>query len=283
MVKIKNPLLSLRASGLVGAISYVRRRKTDIAEKTPVVPDAKSLAQLSWRHMYLKAVALWHALSVAEKEDWESQARSRHMTGFAWFMSQALKPNPGLYLPLQGGTMSGDIDMAKHRLLRLPAPADPQEAIRLAEYTANIAPYLYNECCRAYHSADQFTVTGVWKALDFNSERWDTDNMHDLVVNNWRITCQTAGKYIVSVRVRWEQNAVGNRQLVLYINNAVVAGRSIVEAINGLATDDGLTSTCDLGVGDYVNVNVWQDSGGGLNILSKLAYSPEFMAQRVGA
>ncbi|GAH93186.1 unnamed protein product, partial [marine sediment metagenome] len=101
--------------------------KTNVAEKTPVVPDQKTLAQLSWRHMYQKAVALWHALSAEEKLDWESQARRKHMTGFAWFMSQALKPNPGLYLPLQGGTMAGDIDMSKNRLLKLPLPIDPQE------------------------------------------------------------------------------------------------------------------------------------------------------------
>lgn len=77
--------------------------------------------------MYQKAVALWHALSVDEKAEWEALARPRHMTGFAWFMSQALKPNPGLYLPLQGGTMAGDIDMSKHRILRLPLPSDTQE------------------------------------------------------------------------------------------------------------------------------------------------------------
>ncbi|MBA7661274.1 hypothetical protein ES703_69289 [subsurface metagenome] len=129
MTKIKNPLLSLGAvGGVAKAIAFVRRRKTNIVEAYPVPTDVKSLAQLSWRHMYQKAVALWHALSAAEQQDWESAARPKHMTGFAWFMSQALKPNPGLYLPLQGGIMAGDIDMAKHRLLKLPLPSDAQEA-----------------------------------------------------------------------------------------------------------------------------------------------------------
>ncbi|GAH93182.1 unnamed protein product, partial [marine sediment metagenome] len=43
VVKIKNPLLSLGARGLVGPLSYLRRRKTNVAEKTPVVPDQKTL------------------------------------------------------------------------------------------------------------------------------------------------------------------------------------------------------------------------------------------------
>ncbi len=121
MSKLKNPLLSLGAVGrLTKDLVFTRRRKVDILEKKPVPYDAKSLAQLSWRHMYLKAVTLWHALSAAEKQEWESLARPKHMTGFAYFISLALKPNPGLYLPLQGGTMAGDIDMASHSILNLP-------------------------------------------------------------------------------------------------------------------------------------------------------------------
>ncbi|MBA7581704.1 hypothetical protein ES708_23613 [subsurface metagenome] len=49
------------------------------------------------------------------------------MTGFAWFVSQALKPNPGLYLPLQGGTMSGDIDMAGHNIFNAEFPTVTKE------------------------------------------------------------------------------------------------------------------------------------------------------------
>ncbi len=77
--------------------------------------------------MFTKCVDLWHLLSEEEKQIWESLARPLHMTGYAWFISQCLRPNPGIYLPLQGGTMSGNIDMAKNRLLKLPEPIDHQE------------------------------------------------------------------------------------------------------------------------------------------------------------
>lgn len=141
MAKLKNPFFSFSAQGALGkAITFVTRRGTHIAESTPVVPDAKTLAQLSWRHMFQKVVALWHALSAAEKLEWESLARPHHMTGYAWFISQCLKPNPGIYLPLQGGTMSGDINMDKNRLLKLPAPSDTQEAATKAYVDALIAP-----------------------------------------------------------------------------------------------------------------------------------------------
>ncbi|MBA7581025.1 hypothetical protein ES708_22924 [subsurface metagenome] len=140
MAKLKVPLLSLSAQGRLGkAISFVRRRGKNIAEKKPVVPDAKTLAQLSWRHMFQKVVVLWHALSAAEKLEWESLARPKHMTGYAYFLSQCLRPNPGIYLPLQGGKMSGDVDMDKNRLLKLPTPVDGQEADNLTARDAAIA------------------------------------------------------------------------------------------------------------------------------------------------
>jgi len=122
MAKLKNPLVSLSATGrLTKALSLSRRKRLNIITTTPLPKDVRSLAQLSWRHMYQKAIALWNALSQAEKDEWESLARSRHMPGIAYFLSQALKPNPGLYLPLQGGTMAGDIDMDGHLILNCPS------------------------------------------------------------------------------------------------------------------------------------------------------------------
>ncbi|MBA7553722.1 hypothetical protein ES705_46321 [subsurface metagenome] len=129
MTKLKNPLLSFGATGRLGKLfSLAKRQGRHIIERRPIPVDAKSPAQLFNRHMFTKCVDLWHLLSEAERQQWESLARPLHMTGYAWFISQCLRPNPGIYLPLQGGTMSGNIDMAKNRLLKLPAPTDPQEA-----------------------------------------------------------------------------------------------------------------------------------------------------------
>ncbi|GAI43353.1 unnamed protein product, partial [marine sediment metagenome] len=56
------------------------------------------------------------------------------------FVSQCLRPNPGIYLPLQGGTMTGNIDMDTNRILDLPDPIVNQEPATKAYTDAVILP-----------------------------------------------------------------------------------------------------------------------------------------------
>ncbi len=115
MAKLKAPLLSFLATGnLAKILAFRRRGKTTVAESYPFPMDRKSTEQLTWRTVFQMAVEWWHQLSPAEHLEWEALARPRHMTGYALFLSTALKPNPGIYLPLIGGAMKGDIDMAGH-------------------------------------------------------------------------------------------------------------------------------------------------------------------------
>ncbi|MBA7592277.1 hypothetical protein ES708_34455 [subsurface metagenome] len=283
MVKLKSPLLSLGARGLVGSICYLTRRKTKIAEKTPVVPDAKSLAQLSWRHMYQKAVALWHALSADEKREWERTATPRHMTGFAWFMSQCLRPNPSIYLPLQGGTMQGIIEMANYHIHGLPAPVHLQDPLRRQDYVDYIQPFLYAHGARVYHSLDQSIPNFTWYTLAFDSERYDTDDIHDTVTNNSRLTCQTAGKYVISGSIVWSMDATGDRSIHIRLNGSIYLVYQTIRAPASMMASMCLTTIYDLAVDDYVELRAFHNLGNGLTIYEWSNYSPEFMMQRIGA
>lgn len=140
MPLLKKPFLSFSAFGRLGKLFTVRRRKRDhILENIPFPTDARSPAQLIWRTMYQACTSLWHDLSIVERQQWESSARPLHMTGYAWFISQCLKPNPGIYLPLAGGTMTGDIDMDANKIEDLPAPVAASEPTRKAELDAHEA------------------------------------------------------------------------------------------------------------------------------------------------
>lgn len=283
MAKIKNPLLSLGAIGrLTKAITFKHKHKTNIVEITPFPPDAKSLAQLSWRTMYQKAIALWHALSPAEKEDWESQARRRHMTGYAWFLSQALKPNPGLYLPLTGGVMSGDIDMAANRILDIIDPVLAQEPVTKQYFEDHLPAGGYTKGAHVYHNANQTITTGVNTILAFNSERYDTDTIHNNITNNSRLTCKTAGKYILIAVIRWAGNATSTRSILLRHNGSLLIGVHSMQGFTGDDNSEIAATIYDLAINDYVEVRARQNSGGNLNVNSQNAITPEFMMQRIG-
>lgn len=283
MAKLKKPLLSLGARGGLGkAISFVKRGGRSIAEKKPEIPDARTLAQLSWRHMYQKAVALWHALSPAEKQEWESLARPKHMTGFAWFVSQALKPNPGLYLPLQGGKMAGDIDMDGNKIENLPDPTADQEPATKKYHDDNLPAGPYTQGCRVWNNFNQTFLTGIYDFVNFTNEEYDTDTMHDLVVNPERITIKTAGIYIITFHAKWASNTTGYRRAGIILNASTWKAEQRLDAPNTTNVSHNITTHLQLSIGDYLRARAYQNSGGDLNMLHSTHYSPYFMAQRVG-
>jgi len=89
--------------------------------------------------MYQQCTTLWNLLSPAEKKEWDTLARPKHMPPYAMFMSCCLKPNPGVYLPLAGGTMSGPIAMTTNKITGLGDPTSPQDAATRLFTLAQIA------------------------------------------------------------------------------------------------------------------------------------------------
>jgi len=267
---------------LTRAITLTRRRKVDIAEKTPDLVDAKSYQQLSWRTMFLMARDLWHDLSAVEKRAWEAAGTARHMTGYAWFISQALRPNPGIYLPLLGGTMQGDIDMASFRALALPAPTIDQEAATKKYVDEAEARATYTEGARVYHSESLTITNATWTSLTFNREIFDTDAIHDPVTNNSRLTCKTAGIYIIISQLVIYYNAVGVRANHIRLNLTTnLATSDVIPTSATLYTASVAACIYPLIVGDFVESLVYQNSGGGLTAIG-LIEGFSLMMQRVG-
>jgi len=138
--------------------------------------------------------------------------------------------------------------------------------------------------CRVYNDANLPTLTGVLTALTFNSERYDTDNMHSMVANTERITFNTAGVYAVVAQVNWETQTppVGRRFAGIRLNGATYIAQFEVapEAADG-RFNISFPTKYEFSVADYIELLVFQTSGGGLNIQSNANYSPEFSAARI--
>src|SRR5215475_15917341 len=60
---------------------------------------------------------------------------------------------------------------------------------------------------RVFNSADVTVPNmnpGEWTSLTFNSERWDTANLHETATNSGRLKAPAAGKYYIFANITWE-------------------------------------------------------------------------------
>jgi hypothetical protein len=117
--------------------------------------------------------------------------------------------------------------------------------------------------CSGHPSIPNITGTPI----PWDSEQWDTDAMHDNVVNNTRLTCSTAGLYLVIGNISFITNATGFRTCSLKKNGTTLVCWNGQNAIVGDSTYGSIVGLVDLSVGDYVEVYAYQNSGGTLTLV----------------
>lgn len=122
-------------------------------------------------------------------------------------------------------------------------------------------------------SANQSISNNTNTIVTFDQETYDTDAAHDNVTNNSRITIPAAWdgkKIMLSVATRWATHDTGFRNVGIYKNGAAIStgGRYNqnvdAPAGNGVNTFGFMYATA--ATGDYYEVNVYQNSGGALNL-----------------
>lgn len=115
-------------------------------------------------------------------------------------------------------------------------------------------------------SANQTIANATTTTLTWNVEQWDNDAIHDNVTNNSRLVCKTAGKYDISLGVIWGSNNTGIRQLVI-IKNGTTQLRGVIFVNNNSGEDQNqISCKANLAVNDYVEAQVYQASGGNLDV-----------------
>lgn len=136
---------------------------------------------------------------------------------------------------------------------------------------------------RVTHNADQSIATYAETALAFNTEVYDTNNLHDTVANNSRLTATVAGRYRISANIRWAASTSGYRAIFFKVNGSIYIAYNQVQPVGaaGATTDQVLTTAWDLALNDYVECFVLQTSGGALSVLNNQSHSAHFMMERV--
>jgi len=132
---------------------------------------------------------------------------------------------------------------------------------------------------RVYNSANLSCGDTATLTPTFNSERCDTDTIHDTSTNTGRLTCKTAGKYLISAFIEWANNGSGTRAMWVRLNGATKLAYDLQNALG--INKQHVSFLYSLAVNDYVEVLVTQNPGGAVNVLATGNYSPEFAMQKI--
>ena len=95
------------------------------------------------------------------------------------------------------------------------------------------------------------TGYGSGNVITYNTETYDTDDMHSTSTNTSRITFQTAGVYLVvfSVRATWA-GTMTNQSAEIWLNGTITSGNEVY----GISTTIG---------GSYLSVSAIVNAAGG--------------------
>jgi hypothetical protein len=139
---------------------------------------------------------------------------------------------------------------------------------------------------RVFNSTDVTVPSlkpGEWTSLTFDSERWDTANLHETASNSGRLKAPVAGKYYIFANITWESPiGSGLWGLRLWLNGkTVIAEQTLPNTSAPFRISMSVGTLYALGAGDYVEVQVFQNNGNPLMIRHIPATSPEFGMAKV--
>lgn len=132
----------------------------------------------------------------------------------------------------------------------------------------------------------QTLTTGVGAMLTWDIEDLDTDvdaiGGHDTAVNPSRYTVRYAGWYQVSGVASFVANSTGRRITYIAVNGSIVNGTEMIFPASATGSSHAATRTKHiyLNVGDYVEIQATQDSGGNLATSSGFGPSNSSMSVR---
>lgn len=114
--------------------------------------------------------------------------------------------------------------------------------------------------------------------IPFDTERFDDNDIHDTVTNNSRLTVQVDGRYFIIAQIRWDSNSTGIRGINILLNGSLSLSQVQADAASA-STMQHVSTVYNLDVDDYVEVSVFQTSGGNLDVDKIGGFAPEFSMQ----
>jgi len=124
----------------------------------------------------------------------------------------------------------------------------------------------------AYRSSAQSIPNSTYTKLQLDTEAFDTANCFDSTTN-YRFTPTVAGYYQINGLVAMTGSVTGISGSAIYKNGSVYCGGSIAPNNVLLGGNSGVSSLIYMnGSTDYVELYVWQGSGGSLNTQNGIGF-----------
>jgi hypothetical protein len=160
---------------------------------------------------------------------------------------------------------------------------DQIKAFFNGEVKSSLADITKYPGAKAWNNVAQSIANNTETVASFNSEDFDTDTIHDAVTNNSRLTCKTAGKYLVVANIIFDVSSTGNRNIYIRQNGGTNRYGEITQgAIAGEWTFVNTATVLQLNVNDYVELVAKQTSGGALSLVSASQRGPYLSMVKVG-
>jgi len=151
--------------------------------------------------------------------------------------------------------------------------------IPIADAAGKLDAWVSDISAKGIKTADQIIATATVTIVIWPAEEYDTDTMHDNTTNNSRMTIKTAGKYLILFTASWASNNIGIRQLGLNKNGVELF--NIIFPNNNAGMDNNqILSLQNLAVNDYIEVYVYQASGGNLTL--NYLYGTSLIIKKLG-
>lgn len=135
---------------------------------------------------------------------------------------------------------------------------------------------------RAIANAVTAVANATWTSVALaGTDRFDTDAFHNPASNNSRLTIPSGedGLYLIGGNAEVQSNDTGQRGIRILLNGATrIGGETLVNATtnsNSTRLHAGPT-LYRLVATDYVELQVWQNSGGSLNTANVANATAEF-------
>lgn len=127
------------------------------------------------------------------------------------------------------------------------------------------------------NSSVQTITTATPTLLIFDAEDWDYDGMINISGAPTKITIKTPGVYSLSAILTLGDSATGIRYVRIIKNGTVLCG-NMYPAASVFGTQLSTSGICKLVAGDYLEVEVYQTSGGNLNVSTTASLAAQLLS-----